>query len=116
MKLDTNAEWVQLDVAARPGSPLRAAVPGQNRPADQFLPRLDQGVHCRPGVGRRGVVAAGLPRPALIGARPRAAATRLTAVRTVVPRSVRDMRSLPERTGVHLPPRIGPWLRQRTRK
>jgi len=49
MKLDTNAEWVQLDVAARPGSPLRAAVPGQNRPADQFLPRLDQGVHCRPG-------------------------------------------------------------------
>jgi hypothetical protein len=37
MELDINPEWVQLDVASRPGGPLRAAVPGQNRPADQFL-------------------------------------------------------------------------------
>ena len=37
MELDINPEWVQLDVARRPGGPLRAAVRGQNRPADQFL-------------------------------------------------------------------------------
>jgi hypothetical protein len=37
MELDINPEWVQLDVASRPGAALRAAVPGQNRPADQFL-------------------------------------------------------------------------------
>ncbi|MGH3210133.1 MAG: hypothetical protein ACRDNO_20500 [Trebonia sp.] len=37
MELDINPEWVQLDVAGRPGSPLRAAVPGQHRPADQYL-------------------------------------------------------------------------------
>jgi len=37
MELDINPEWVQLDVTGRPGGPLRAAVPGQNRPADQFL-------------------------------------------------------------------------------
>ena len=37
MELDINPEWVQLDVASRPGGPLRAAVPGQVRPADQFL-------------------------------------------------------------------------------
>lgn len=37
MELDINPEWVQLDVARHPGGPLRAAVPGQNRPADQFL-------------------------------------------------------------------------------
>jgi len=37
MELDINPEWVQLDVASRPGGPLRAAVRGQNRPADQFL-------------------------------------------------------------------------------
>ena len=37
MELDINPEWVQLDVARRPGGPLRAAVHGQNRPADQFL-------------------------------------------------------------------------------
>ena len=37
MELDINPEWVQLDVAARPGGPLRAAVPGQNRPSDQYL-------------------------------------------------------------------------------
>lgn len=37
MELDINPEWVQLDVASRPGGPLRAAVPGQNRPADQFI-------------------------------------------------------------------------------
>ena len=37
MELDINPEWVQLDVASRPGGPLRAALHGQNRPADQFL-------------------------------------------------------------------------------
>ena len=37
MELDINPEWVQLDVAHRPGGPLRAAIPGQARPADQYL-------------------------------------------------------------------------------
>jgi hypothetical protein len=37
MELDINPEWVQLDVARRPGGPLRAAIGGQNRPANQFL-------------------------------------------------------------------------------
>jgi hypothetical protein len=37
MELDINPEWVQLDTARRPGGPLAAAVPGQNRPADQYL-------------------------------------------------------------------------------
>ena len=37
MQLDINPEWVQLDVAARPGGSLRTAVPGQYRPADQYL-------------------------------------------------------------------------------
>src|SRR5260370_18751093 len=39
MELDINPEWVQLDVARQPGGPLRAAVPGPNRPADQYLYR-----------------------------------------------------------------------------
>jgi hypothetical protein len=37
MELDINPEWVQLDVAGRPGGPLQAEVPGQYRPADQYL-------------------------------------------------------------------------------
>jgi hypothetical protein len=37
MELDINPEWVQLDVAARPGGPLHAAIHGQSRPANQFL-------------------------------------------------------------------------------
>ncbi len=37
MELDINPEWVQLDVASRPGGPLRAGVPGQYRPAGQYL-------------------------------------------------------------------------------
>jgi len=37
MELDINPEWVQLDVASRPGGPLRAAIPGQRLPANQFL-------------------------------------------------------------------------------
>jgi hypothetical protein len=37
MELDINPETVQLDLAATPGSPLVAAVPGQNRPANQYL-------------------------------------------------------------------------------
>jgi hypothetical protein len=37
MELDINPEWVQLDVARRPGGPLRAAIRGQSRPANQFL-------------------------------------------------------------------------------
>ena len=37
MELDINPEWVQLDVARRPGGPLTAELPGQSRPADQYL-------------------------------------------------------------------------------
>jgi hypothetical protein len=37
MELDINPEWVQLDTARTPGGPLTAAVPGQVRPAGQFL-------------------------------------------------------------------------------
>ncbi len=37
MELDINPEWVQLDTARTPGGPLTAAVPGQHRPADQYL-------------------------------------------------------------------------------
>jgi hypothetical protein len=37
MELDINPEWVQLDAASRPGGPLRAAIPGQHRSADQYL-------------------------------------------------------------------------------
>lgn len=37
MELDINPEWVQLDVARHPGHALTAAIPGQQRPADQFL-------------------------------------------------------------------------------
>ena len=37
MELDINPEWVQLDVTSRAGGTLRTAIPGQNRPADQFL-------------------------------------------------------------------------------
>jgi hypothetical protein len=37
MELDINPEWVQLDIARRPGGPLTAAIPGQGRPADQYL-------------------------------------------------------------------------------
>jgi hypothetical protein len=37
MELDINPEWVQLDVAGRAGGPLRAAIRGQSRPANQFL-------------------------------------------------------------------------------
>jgi hypothetical protein len=37
MELDINPAWVQLDVASKPGGPLTAEVPGQIRPADQYL-------------------------------------------------------------------------------
>ncbi len=37
MELDINPEWVQLDAAATPGGKLRAEVPGQHRPATQYL-------------------------------------------------------------------------------
>ncbi len=37
MELDINPEWVQLDVARAPGHRLRAAIPGQARPADQYV-------------------------------------------------------------------------------
>jgi hypothetical protein len=37
MELDINQEWVQLDTATRPGGPLTASVPGQVRPASQYL-------------------------------------------------------------------------------
>lgn len=37
MELDINPEWVQLDLASTPGGALSAAIPGQYRPATQFL-------------------------------------------------------------------------------
>jgi hypothetical protein len=37
MELDINPEWVQLDVASQPGGQLTAAIPGQHRPANQYL-------------------------------------------------------------------------------
>ena len=38
MELDINPEWVQLDTApAAPGGPLTPAIPGQVRPARQYL-------------------------------------------------------------------------------
>jgi len=37
MELDINPEWVQLDTARSAGGPLTIAVPGQVRPADQYL-------------------------------------------------------------------------------
>jgi hypothetical protein len=37
MELDINPEWVQLDVARNPGHVLTAAIPGQQRPANQYL-------------------------------------------------------------------------------
>ena len=37
MELDINPEWVQLDVARAPGGKLTAEIPGQNRPANQYL-------------------------------------------------------------------------------
>jgi hypothetical protein len=37
MELDINPEWVQLDVAGRPGGPLQAGIPGQHRPGTQYL-------------------------------------------------------------------------------
>lgn len=37
MELDINPEWVQLDAAAHPGGPLLAEIPGQHRPASQYL-------------------------------------------------------------------------------
>ncbi|HXC82383.1 MAG TPA: hypothetical protein VNV62_11095 [Trebonia sp.] len=37
MELDINPEWVQLDAATRPGGPLKAEIPGQIRPASQYL-------------------------------------------------------------------------------
>jgi len=37
MELDINPEWVQIAVAPAPGGPLMTGVPGQNRPADQYV-------------------------------------------------------------------------------
>jgi len=37
MELDINPEWVQLAVARAPGGSLTAAIPGQVRPASQYL-------------------------------------------------------------------------------
>jgi hypothetical protein len=37
MELDINPEWVQLDTARKPGGRLYAAIPGQWRPATQYL-------------------------------------------------------------------------------
>jgi len=37
MQLDINPEWVQLDAAVTEGAPLVAQIPGQSRPANQYL-------------------------------------------------------------------------------
>jgi hypothetical protein len=37
MELDINPEWVQLAVAGAPGGSLAVAIPGQVRPARQYL-------------------------------------------------------------------------------
>jgi hypothetical protein len=37
MQLDINPEWVQLDAAAAAGGPLAGRVPGQTRPANQYV-------------------------------------------------------------------------------
>lgn len=37
MEMDINPAWVQLDLAATPGGALTAAIPGQYRPASQYL-------------------------------------------------------------------------------
>jgi hypothetical protein len=37
MQLDINPEWVQLDLTGAAGGPLVAQVPGQNRPASQYV-------------------------------------------------------------------------------
>ncbi|MHB8219347.1 MAG: hypothetical protein ACYDHU_03360 [Acidimicrobiales bacterium] len=37
MELDINPYWVQLDASATPGGTLVAEIPGQGRPADQYL-------------------------------------------------------------------------------
>lgn len=37
MELDINPEWVQIAVAPSPGGPLATGIPGQNRPADQYV-------------------------------------------------------------------------------
>jgi len=37
MELDINPEWIQLDLDSIAGGPLLAAVPGQSRPANQFI-------------------------------------------------------------------------------
>jgi hypothetical protein len=37
MELDINSEWVQLAIAHTAGGPLRAPIPGQVRPATQYL-------------------------------------------------------------------------------
>jgi hypothetical protein len=37
MQLDINPAWVQLALATSPGGPLSAGVPGQNRPATQYV-------------------------------------------------------------------------------
>jgi hypothetical protein len=42
MELDINPNWVQFDVASRVGGPLKAGVPGQWRPAGQFLVGWDR--------------------------------------------------------------------------
>jgi hypothetical protein len=37
MELDINPQWVQLALAASPGGPLQTGLPGQHRPASQYL-------------------------------------------------------------------------------
>ena len=37
MELDINPEWVQLDIASRPGGPLGPGCPASTAPPSQYL-------------------------------------------------------------------------------
>ena len=53
MELDINPEWVQLDVAGRPGGPLTAEIPRPAPPGHPVPHRLDPRLHRGPGPARR---------------------------------------------------------------
>lgn len=45
MELDINPYWIQGDVTSQPGGTLRAAIPGQQRPADTYLSGWTRGFY-----------------------------------------------------------------------
>ena len=53
MELDINPEWVQLDAAGIPGGALTAEIPGQYRPAGQYLAGWTRDFLHRPGSARQ---------------------------------------------------------------